>query len=172
SSYRSALFNDESNYIFSNSTFKDININSRSLITVMYNSLTFNNCNFRNIICYGSGDATSLIEFISKKDGNSISLINTIIENSKSNGDLIKISGDNTIMNLSNIIFNNIISYGSLLNDVSLNSTINISDSEIINNQNINKFKCGLIVNSLSTELNISTSSFSNNKSKSNGGML
>ncbi|OUM66752.1 hypothetical protein PIROE2DRAFT_5964 [Piromyces sp. E2] len=164
-----SIFCDESVYSFSNVTFKDINTNSGEMISIVYNPVTFDKCHFNNIMCNGASDSSTLIEFISSDNGNSIDISNTIIENCKSNENLIKISGVNPKVNLSNININNIITYGPVINDMSSNSVINISDSNVNNNEKINKFKCGLIVNNKNTEINVNNSSFKNNKSKNSG---
>jgi len=82
--------------------------------------LTLNNCLFNNILCNGDREDSSLIVFESSTNGNNINISNTIINNCKSNGDLITFRGD-----LSNIQFSNISiiensSYGSILNNKSL----------------------------------------------------
>jgi len=90
------------------------------LLYVIYNTLTLNNCLFNNILCNGDREDSSLIVFESSTNGNNINISNTIINNCKSNGDLITFRGD-----LSNIQFSNISiiensSYGSILNNKSL----------------------------------------------------
>lgn len=90
----------------------------------MYNSVSFDKCIFSNIVCNGPEEATSMIEFISSNKGNSIDISNTIIENCKSNENLIKIDGVNPNINISNVNINNIISYGPMFNDLSLNVII------------------------------------------------
>ena len=121
SSLRSSLFSEESKYEFYNSNFVDITTNSKSMIGIIYNSLSLNGCNFENILLNGDSDDSSLITFISGDNENSVIIKNTSFKNCQSNGDLLVINGNNTFIEIDNIILNNISSYGSLLNDLSLN---------------------------------------------------
>jgi len=119
SSSRKFLFNAESSYTFTNVTFNDILTSSRSMIEITYKNASFNNCTFKNILCIGESDDSSLIRFTSSEYGNTLNLTHVTIEKCNSNGDFIVIDGNNSIINISNIIINEIYSYGSLLNNKS-----------------------------------------------------
>ncbi|ORX79036.1 hypothetical protein BCR32DRAFT_246689 [Anaeromyces robustus] len=117
----SSLFNEESIYSFRNVTFKDITVNSKSIIDILYNSITFDNCFFSNILCNGESEHSSLLTFTSSDYGNALKMNNVTIENSKSNGNLILIKGNMSNIELSNLNINKIYSYGSVINNLSLN---------------------------------------------------
>jgi len=91
------------------------------MINVMYNSLSFNNCVFSGILCNGDGDDSSLIYYNTINNNNNFSIENSIIKNCKTNGDLIKVKGDITVITFFNFsVINNSI-YGSFINNESLN---------------------------------------------------
>jgi len=94
------------------------------MINIIYNSLSFDGCSFKNILCNGDSDSSSLITFTSNIYGNLFELKNSTIEDCKSNGDLIMIKGEKATMNFNNSKINNITSYGSLINNISQNVSI------------------------------------------------
>ncbi|OUM58115.1 hypothetical protein PIROE2DRAFT_16696 [Piromyces sp. E2] len=169
----STLFNEESSYYFDNVKFSDIITNSKSMINTIYNSLSFNNCTFINIICNGDVEDSSLIKFTSIDNTyNLLNFNNVIVEECKSNGDFIIIDGDKSLINIENFMIHNITSYGSLLNIMSSNSKVNINNAYINNNLNDNKYKCGLISNYNDIIFDIQNTTIKNNIVKSNGGVL
>ncbi|OUM59253.1 hypothetical protein PIROE2DRAFT_15246, partial [Piromyces sp. E2] len=171
-SQRSSLFMDQAKFIFLNDTFSDITSSSKTVFDLMYNSVVMKNCIIKNVLCNGDGDNSSLIIFDSGDNNDILDLNNVTIENCKTNGDLIMINGNNSSIKLSNIKINNIHSYGSVINNQSLNSNLYINNSILIYNENINKWKCGLIANHNNLILNIDNSIFKNNIVKSNGGSI
>jgi len=113
------------------------------MITVTQNQLYLNKCTFSNILCNGDGDDSSLITFNSYENINTIRLENSKIDNCKSNGDLIKISGKLSIIEFINVNINNIISYGSILYNNALNVSkkyIYIYQIKYNDNNNNNKY--------------------------------
>ena len=92
---------------------------SKSMIETTYKNISFDGCTFKNILCIGESSDASLIKFTSSDYGNTLNLNNISIENCNSNGDFIVIDGNNSNINISNIKINDIISYGSLLNNKS-----------------------------------------------------
>jgi len=99
---------------------EDIKISSGSMINILFNSVSFKNCNFKNIVCIGESDNSSLIRFQSCDYGNTLNIKDVTINKCFSNGDLITIEGNNSSIIMSNLIINNVSSYGSIINDLSL----------------------------------------------------
>ncbi|OUM60770.1 hypothetical protein PIROE2DRAFT_13408 [Piromyces sp. E2] len=147
------LVNEESNYYFKGVKFYEIESNSKSMIPVTYNNISFDNCQFTNILCNGDMDDSSLIKFQSSVYGNTFEISNSDISNCISNGDLIKFDGSKSSVTLSNF-------------DVQLNNVI------VNENENVNKFKCGIINNSNNVKMSINNSEFKKNSVKNNGGVL
>jgi len=167
------LFSDESLYTFTNVTFNDILTSSKSMIEITYRNATFNDCTFKNILCIGESEDSSLIKFTSSDYGNTLNMNNIIIEKCNSNGDFIVFNGNDSTINISNITINEIYSYGSLLNNKATKSILKINDANIFNNKNTNKSKCGLITyDNNNINLYINNSKFKNNEIKNNGGSL
>jgi len=120
-SLSNSLFEEESEYSFTNVTFKNIITNSNALIKCNHNDISFTNVEVDNVICAGDSDDSSLILFNSEYTNNKILHLNNIkITNSKSNGSFIKIVGDTNIFVIENSIINNIISYGPIIENSSL----------------------------------------------------
>ncbi|ORX40393.1 hypothetical protein BCR36DRAFT_364685 [Piromyces finnis] len=171
-SHKSSLFMDQGKLIFMNTTFSDIITNSKTMINFMYNSVIIEDCEFKNILCNGDSDNSSLIIFDSGENSNTFDIKNVIIENCKTNGDMITINGNKPIIKMFNVKIDKIHSYGALINNQSIDANISIDSSVITNNENINKWKCGLITNYNSTFFNVENSIFKNNNVKNNGGSL
>ncbi|ORX55896.1 hypothetical protein BCR36DRAFT_281213 [Piromyces finnis] len=171
-SYRSSIFGDESNYTFSNVKFLDIISNSIAMISIMYNSISLDNCVFSRILCNGDSDASSLILYNSNNN-RTFTFKNSIINDCISNGDLLRFNGDRTAeISFHNVsVYNNVI-YGSLVDNRALNSIFNINNSTFSDNKNINKYKFGLISNYNNANVCITKSNFINNILKYNGGTL
>jgi len=87
------------------------------MIEINYKNATFNDCAFKNILCIGESDTSSLIKFTSSEYGNTLNLNHVTIEKCNSNGDFIVFDGNNSNIDISNIIISEIYSYGSLLNN-------------------------------------------------------
>jgi len=112
---------DQTKFTFINNTFSDITTNSKTMINFLYNPVIIKNCVFKNNLCNGDSDNSSLIIFDSGDGSDTLDINNVIIENCITNGDLIIINGNNSTVTLSNIEINNIHSYGSIINNQSLN---------------------------------------------------
>ncbi|OUM60765.1 hypothetical protein PIROE2DRAFT_13403 [Piromyces sp. E2] len=136
----------------------------------MYHNLSLINSTFNNVLCNGDGDDSSLITFISSPYNNYLDFQNVIIRDSHTNGDLIKINGDMSIINFFNVTVYNVLSYGTIINDKSLESVITVKNSHFIENKNLNKQKCGLISCTNKINLNINNTNIKNNNIKNNGG--
>ncbi|ORX55891.1 hypothetical protein BCR36DRAFT_280888, partial [Piromyces finnis] len=171
-SQKSGLIGEEAEYIFENVAFENIETISKSLLYVIYNSITLNHCTFSNILCNGSINDSSLITVESSIYGNNINIKNTIINKCKSNGDLIKLRGEMSNIKFLNISISENTSYGSILNNESLNSEFSITNSSIKNNDNIHSYKCGIFSNYNRVNITIKDTEFKNNSNKSNGGSL
>ncbi|OUM67071.1 hypothetical protein PIROE2DRAFT_5559, partial [Piromyces sp. E2] len=134
----------------------------------MFNSVSFNNCVFKDIICIGESDNSSLIRFKSSDYGNTLNMTNITIDNCSSNGDLIIIEGSDSTILQSNLIIKNVTSYGSIINNLSSKSNYYLNNSIISNNKNINKFKCGLISYDNNINIYFHNSTFKNNIVRNN----
>ncbi|ORX79567.1 hypothetical protein BCR32DRAFT_269398 [Anaeromyces robustus] len=169
-SYKGSLFDEDSNYTFKNVEFMNITVNSKAMVKAMYKSVSFENCKFNNILCNGDMDDSSLIKITSSEYGNEINMKDIYINNCKTNGNLIEIDGDQSIINFSNITISNISSYGSIISNKSIMSKISMEKASIFNNKNVNKLKCGLIENNFNVEISVKDSSINDNTIKNNGG--
>jgi len=97
---------------------------------------------------------------------------NVTIDDTQSNGDLIKIFGNLSIVNILNSTFNKVTSYGSLIISNSLKSNIYIDNTIFSNNKNINKLKYGIITSYNNVDIIINNSILKNNLVKSRGGVI
>ncbi|ORX44484.1 hypothetical protein BCR36DRAFT_359576 [Piromyces finnis] len=171
-SLRSNLFDDETNYSFMNDTFSNIKSNSNAIIQSTYKPLSISNCKFKNILLNGEIDSSSLIVFNSGDAEKKFIMKNTDIKSCQSNGDLILIKGDTTLIEFSNVSITNVSAYGSILNNISKNSIIEMNNMNVFDNKNINKYKNGLLSSYFNNKMTINNSIFKNNEVKSNGGSL
>ncbi|ORY18280.1 hypothetical protein LY90DRAFT_517451 [Neocallimastix californiae] len=142
------------------------------MINIFNKPASFHNCLFDNILCNGDVDYSSLITFTSSLNNNYFNMNEVTINKCMSNGDFIIIQGSKSNIKFENMNINNTISYGSLINNLSFNSEIIISNAYVINNKNTNKLKCGLITNNGNTNLIIDNSKFERNENKNNGGVI
>ncbi|ORX65789.1 hypothetical protein BCR32DRAFT_250582 [Anaeromyces robustus] len=168
----SGLFNENSDYIITDTIFTNITTNSKSMISTTYKNLYLENCSFLNILCNGDNEDSSLIDFISSDYGNILELTNIVIKDSKSNGDFILIKGSKSISKIFKSKIDNIFSYGSFIKDLSLSSELHLNDTLISNYKNINKSICGIISYYNNINITINNSIFTNNTVRNNGGLL
>ncbi|ORX76880.1 hypothetical protein BCR32DRAFT_270994 [Anaeromyces robustus] len=166
------FFAVEAKYDFEDVVFFNITVNSQAMINNMYNSISFKNCIFEKITCVGDMDNSSIILFNSDNIDNTLNMDNIVIRRCVSNGDLIRIIGKALTINLMNTFVEDNISYGPILNNKILKSKLNIYNSTIINNKNINKIKYGLITNYNDIDIYIKYSTFIKNDNHNNGGLL
>eukprot|EP00833_Pecoramyces_ruminatium_P003690 jgi/Orpsp1_1/1177722/evm.model.c7180000062578.2 len=167
------LFNSDSNYKFTNNAFLNIYSSTKNLFNIVNHSVTFDNCIFRDI--FGTNDKdSSIIKYSSNNYENSLNIINSIFNDCKSNNDFIVIDGEITTINIVNSIFNKITLSGSVVNNISQNSLININNSNVTECENLSKQHHGII--SLNNNDNVSAiihnSIFRKNMCKNNGGSL
>jgi len=118
------LVSDDSEYEFNNVNFSNIISNSKAMIIIVHNQVSFSNCKFSNIICNGDSEDSSLIRFESLKNGNTMKIYNTTINDCISNGAFLRIYGENTNLAYENISFSNITSFGSLISNKSIKVSI------------------------------------------------
>jgi len=97
----------------------DIKTNSNAMFNIIYHSLSLKNCVFENILCIGDRNESSFLLFESNEYGNDIEMKNITISNCKTNSDLIKITGIESVIKISDVAITNSTSYGSILNDIS-----------------------------------------------------
>jgi len=119
SSYISGLINEESIYSFTDVTFKDIKTNSKAMLYVYSSIISLKNCIFENILCIGDENESSILLIESNNYENNVKLDNIKISNCKTNSDIIKVIGINSLINFSNSNMTNNTLYGYILNDVS-----------------------------------------------------
>jgi len=81
----------------------------------MYNNININKNYVENISCIGEESNASYILFDSGEEKNKLSINNSIIKNSNSNGSFIQIIGESSELILKNTTFDNIISFGSII---------------------------------------------------------
>jgi len=89
------------------------------MFNLIYHSLSLKNCIFENILCIGESNESFFILFESNEHGNSLEMENTIILNCKTNSDLIKITGIESVIKVTDITMTNNTLYGYILNDIS-----------------------------------------------------
>ena len=114
-----SLFNEESWYTFDNVKLENIKANAKALLHFIYKDTYINNFEVNNISCVGDSEDSSIILFDSSELGNSLSINNLNIKNSSSNGSFIKIIGNASEVTINNSNLNGLISYGSLINNLS-----------------------------------------------------
>ncbi|KAL6625859.1 hypothetical protein U3516DRAFT_794237 [Neocallimastix sp. 'constans'] len=171
-SLKSELFNEESSYSFFNVTFSDIITNSKSLIRISNNSCEIENSQFHNIM--GSGESSLIIFNSNDSKKNNFTINNSHFTKCKFNSDFIIINGDESSFDISNSIFENIASYGPLINNISLKSETYMNNIKIRDISNLNKKKYGIVTlcNNNNANLIINDSTFVNNTSKNYGGFF
>ncbi|ORX57717.1 hypothetical protein BCR36DRAFT_402149, partial [Piromyces finnis] len=168
-----SLFGEETLYFLSNVTMNDISINSNALINFNYNKkLEFNNIEIFNVLCVG--DNSSLLNINTNDHDNAfINLRELKIHSCKSNGALIKLNGKKNIISISNSEIYNNTCYGSVIENISKESNINIENLKVYKNSNINRYNCGILrFSNCQHSIQISNSSFYENKVYKNGGAL
>jgi len=111
------LFSEQTEFHFKDSIIENINVNSKHLIKSYYQPTTFNKCTFDNIICSGDASDSYLIELDATVNKNNYQFNDLNIKNCRSNGDLIKISGDNVSIEMIGTTIEGIKAYGSVLNN-------------------------------------------------------
>jgi len=167
-----SLFNGESWYNFNNVKMKNIKANAKALLHFIYKDTYINNLEADNISCVGDSEDTSIILFDSNELGNSLTINNLNIKNSSSNGSFIKIIGNTSEVTIKNSNLNGLISYGSLIDNLSIKSNNIISNLNFNNNSNNNKIECGNIHFCNDINITLSNSTFSKNIIKNNGGAI
>ncbi|ORX56026.1 hypothetical protein BCR36DRAFT_253368, partial [Piromyces finnis] len=113
------LFNDESQYYLNDIKINNIKSNGKALFHFVNNNITINNCEFENINCNGDINYSSLIIFDSNESNKKISISNSVIKNSYSNGPLIKITGSKSDVILDKFEITKVTSYGPFIENTS-----------------------------------------------------
>lgn len=114
-SISNSLFDEQSYYVMNDIVLKRITTNSKALLYFIYNNVSLNNIEAKDIKCVGDNDNSSFILFDGGDYEKEISINNLIISNNVSNGPFIKIVGQASklIINDSNI--DNIKSAGPII---------------------------------------------------------
>jgi hypothetical protein len=168
----SGLFGEESRYILDDITLFNIKTNSKALLYFIYNDIYINNLKANNIYCLGESGTTSFILFDSGEDKKELTIKNMNAYDFVLNGPFLKVEGDLSEVKLDYVNINDMKSYGSIIKINSRKSNTVISNMTFYNNVNNNKFDCGNIYFGNQFNISISNSKFSNNYSKSNGGVI
>ncbi|ORX82804.1 hypothetical protein BCR32DRAFT_292364 [Anaeromyces robustus] len=167
-----ALMGGESKYILNNIKLDSIKTNSKAVLNFVYNDIYIDNMEANSISCVGDGGDTSFILFNSGENKKFLSINNSLITNSSSNGSFIKLLGDTNDFILKNTNVSSIFSYGPIIENTSKKSNITISNINFYNNINNNKLECGNIHFSNDLNISISNSIFYKNNCKSSGGAI
>ncbi|OUM65922.1 hypothetical protein PIROE2DRAFT_6993 [Piromyces sp. E2] len=159
-------------YDLNNIQLSNININSKAILHFIYSNININGMEVEKITCVGDRGDTSLILYDSGENNLKISINNLKVENSSSNGPFIKIKGNSNKVTFNNFNLVNVTSYGSIIDNTSIESEILMSNINLDHNINYDKMNCGIIHFCNDINIIISNSTFTNNHSKSNGGVL
>ncbi|ORX63531.1 hypothetical protein BCR32DRAFT_273406 [Anaeromyces robustus] len=166
------LFEEESNYNFTNVKFKDIKSNGKAFLLFLHNNITINNVEIENASCVGDSGDTSFIIFDTGESEKSLNINNLNLKNSLSNGPFIKIKGFSSKVTIKNSNINNVRSYGSVIENTSIKAYIEMTNFTFYNNVNNYKYECGIIHFQNDLDILIEDSTFYDNHSKSNGGAI
>ena len=120
------LFYDETEVNLQRIKLRNISTNGRGLINTLYNNITINGLDAKNITCYGDEGDSSLLLFDSNIASKKAEFNNININDCTSNGPIIKILGTTNEVFINNLNINNTKSYGPLID--------NLSDNVIFNN--------------------------------------
>ncbi|ORX57719.1 hypothetical protein BCR36DRAFT_366923 [Piromyces finnis] len=167
------IFGEETQYKLSNINVSHSKINSEAFINFNYNNrIELSNIEINDVQCLG--DNSSLIKINTNELENSkINIEQLKIYSCQSNGPLIKFKGNMNQIFLKDITIQNNYAYGSLIENTSKKSTMNIDDLIMLNNTNLNKNNCGIFqISNGNQELEILNSEFNNNIANGNGGAL
>jgi len=126
------LFNEETTAIFNNVNINNIRTNSNPVFNVQLNDLILNNVNIQDIYCLGSGSDSSLFVLDSGENDNKFSLKNINIKNCISNSSFIKIKGEHNEVEIEDTTIDNIVSYGTIIDNQSKHVCIIIITYHII----------------------------------------
>jgi len=114
--YGSSLFNSQSKLVITNSSIKNVSTNYKPIFDIKYNNLEFRDSDIENIKLFGDSDKTFFISYEGEEKQNSIIFENVNISNINSNGNVIKIYGNDIAIQFKNTVIKDSISYGSFLN--------------------------------------------------------
>ncbi|ORX80662.1 hypothetical protein BCR32DRAFT_268747 [Anaeromyces robustus] len=167
--YGSSLFNSESHIVINNSLIDNVTTNYKSIIDTNYNDLELYKTNITNINLYGDIDESFIIYFEAENKQNSIILENVNFSNIISNGNLIKLDGNNAQIKFNNVTVDNIDLNGSFLKSEAEIINCHFDNFIFSNNTNINKSGTGFIQLENNITLSINNSGFFNNDSSSYG---
>ncbi|OUM56990.1 hypothetical protein PIROE2DRAFT_18167 [Piromyces sp. E2] len=157
---------------FRNVKFTNISINSRTLLNIISKDIFIDGLEVENIVGSGDSSDSSLIIFDSNESHNKLEINDMKIKNCQTNGPLIKIKGYSNEVILKDASINNVTSYGPVIDNTSVKSTVNISNLIFTNNTNSNKNSCGNIHIQYQPSLSIQHSIFEKNINEGNGGAL
>ncbi|OUM68068.1 hypothetical protein PIROE2DRAFT_4352 [Piromyces sp. E2] len=166
------LIDGESKYTLENVKFTNIKTNSKYLLNFMYNDIYINQIDVENISCIGEENDASFILLNSGEIKSKLTIKNSKMINNNSNGSFIRINGESSELILENTTFDNIISYGSVIQSESKMLKLSISKINFTNNKNTDKFGCGNLQFNNNIDLSIQNSNFYKNICKKNGGTI
>jgi len=105
---------------------KNIKSISKALFHFIYKRVNITNFEASNIACIGESGESSLILFDSGEMGKTLTIDHLNIKNSISNGSIIKIMGNENTVILKHSLLNNLITYGSIIDNTSQKVFINL----------------------------------------------
>ncbi|ORY54793.1 hypothetical protein LY90DRAFT_646782 [Neocallimastix californiae] len=170
--YGSSLFNSQSKLVIANSSIKNVSTNYKPIFDIKYNNLEFRDSDIENIKLFGDSDKTFFISYEGEEKQNSIIFENVNISNINSNGNVIKIYGNDVAIQFKNTVIKDSISYGSFLNSEANNISFIADNLNFQNVMNGNKIVNGVINLQNNINIKIENSIFENNESHSNGGLI
>jgi len=120
------LFERESEFIFSHIKLSNIKTSSNSVFYCIYHNLIIDTMEVDNIKCMDDTEHTSFIVFDSGENNNKLIIKNLTIQNSYSNGSVIKINGESNEINVIDSNINHVTSYDSIIKNRSLKVSLYI----------------------------------------------
>jgi len=115
----SGLFDEETQYTLYYAYIDNVKTSTKSIIRSLGRKLELDHITFSNIFCNGDKDDSSIIYYDSGDTLHEFIIKSATLKDSKTNGALVKISGDNNIIKFRGFKVDNTSSYGQVIENIS-----------------------------------------------------
>ncbi|ORX80652.1 hypothetical protein BCR32DRAFT_268738 [Anaeromyces robustus] len=167
--FGSSLFDDYSSIYISNTVIDGVSTIYKPIIKSTYKNIKFDKVDLKNINIYGDDSECNLFNVDMGKNQDQLLIENSNITNIQSNGRIFNIKGSVADVQFNQVNINNSTSFGLFLTTNADENHIYFHNSTFTEVRNLNKHEMGLILLNRDIHVNITYSDFSNNESYSCG---